>query len=111
MTKVFRIMVDLHRRSLDGDGVVHRALRCPRGIAVAVERLLLMNAFAPVAGDSVGCQPRLMLGAPLRAGAAHVVQLGPVAVANVHDQVTHDAGEVGNGLGRLAGKAGNCGPV
>jgi hypothetical protein len=39
--------------------------------------------------------PGLMLGAPFRAGATHVVQLGPVAVAHVHDQVVNDAGEVG----------------
>src|SRR6478736_5809850 len=70
-----------------------------------------MNAFAPVARHRVKSQPGLMLGAPFRAGAAHVVQFGPVAIADVHNQVVDDAGEVGDGLSRLAGKIGNCGPV
>ena len=39
-----------------------------------------------------------MLGAAFRAWAAHVVQLGPVTVAYVHNQVVNDAGEVGDGL-------------
>jgi hypothetical protein len=46
--------------------------------------------------------PRLMLGVPFRAGATHVVQPGPVAIAYVHNQVVSDAGEVGDRLGRLA---------
>jgi hypothetical protein len=37
----------------------------------------------------------LMLGAPFRAGTTHVVQLRPLAVAHVLDQVVNDAGEVG----------------
>jgi hypothetical protein len=36
-----------------------------------------------------------MLGAPFRAGATHVVQFWPVAVAHVLDQVVNDAREVG----------------
>lgn len=55
--------------------------------------------------------PRLMLGAPFRAGATHVVQLGPVAIAYVHNQVVCDAGELGDCLSRLASKARHCGPA
>src|SRR5882757_4927562 len=46
-------------------------------------------------GVRIESWPGLMLGAPSRARATHVVQLGPVAVAHVHDQVVNDAGEVG----------------
>ena len=45
-----------------------------------------------------------MLGAPFRAGATHVVQFGPVAIAYVKNQVVNDAGEVGDGLSGLVGK-------
>ena len=49
-------------------------------------------------------KPGLMLGAPFRPGTTHVVQLGPVAIAYVHNQVVNDAGEVGDRLSRLASK-------
>src|SRR5258705_6992052 len=49
--------------------------------------------------------------APFRAGSTHVVQLGPVAIAYVHNQVVNDAGEVGDGLSRLASKTRHCGPA
>ena len=52
-----------------------------------------------------------MLGAAFRAGAAHVVQLGPVAIAYVHNQVVNDAGEVGDDLSRPASKTRQCGPA
>ena len=45
-----------------------------------------------------------MLGTPFRAWATHVVQLGPVAIAHIHNQVVNDAGEVGDRLSRLASK-------
>jgi hypothetical protein len=45
-----------------------------------------------------------MLGAPFRSGATHVMQLGPVAVAHVHDQVVNDTDKVGGGPFRLASK-------
>src|SRR5262245_27433289 len=49
---------------------------------------------------------RPLLRVPFRAGAAHVVQLGPVAVADVESQVLNDAGEIGDCLGRVAGEHG-----
>jgi hypothetical protein len=55
--------------------------------------------------------PRLMLGAPFRARATHVVQLGPVAITHVYNQVVNDAGEVGDGLNRLASKTRLCEPA
>ena len=36
-----------------------------------------------------------MLGAPFRAGATHVVQLGPVAAEQVLHQAVNDVGEAG----------------
>ena len=54
-------------------------------------------------GDSWRCPSgdTAVLGAPFRAGATHVVQLGPVAVAYVHNQIVNDAGEVGDRLSRV----------
>ena len=49
-----------------------------------------------------------MLGAPFRAGAAHVVHFWPVAVAYVQDQVANDAGEVRDRLRRLTRKPNNA---
>jgi hypothetical protein len=45
-----------------------------------------------------------MLGVPFRAGATHVVQLGPVAVAYVHNQVVKETGEIEDFLNRLPNK-------
>ena len=45
--------------------------------------------------DQAGVKPGLMLGAPFRTGAAHVMQLGPITIAHVHNQVANDGGEVG----------------
>jgi hypothetical protein len=56
-------------------------------------------------------QLRLMLSAPFRARATHVVQLGPIAIAYVHNQVVNDAGKVGDCLSRLASKTRLCGPA
>jgi phosphoserine phosphatase len=53
--------------------------------------------------------PTLMLGAPFRAGATHVVQPGSIAVAHVHNQVVNDIGEVGDKLSRLTSKTRKCG--
>src|SRR5262249_9416243 len=56
--------------------------------------------------DQIDSLPaELMLCAPFGAGAAHVVQLGPVAIAYVQNQVVNDAGEVGDRLGGLVSKA------
>src|SRR3974390_1262079 len=55
--------------------------------------------------------PGLMPGAPSRAGAAHVVQLGPVAVVHVHHQVVNDAGEIGGRLANSARKTCQCGCI
>jgi hypothetical protein len=53
-------------------------------------------------GFRIEALPGLMLGAPFRAGATHVVLFGSVAVAYVRDQFVNDAGEVEGRLSRLA---------
>jgi hypothetical protein len=54
--------------------------------------------------------PRVMFG-PFRARATLLVQLGPVAIAYVHNHVVNDGGEVGDRLIRLASKTRHCGPA
>jgi len=94
-----------------GNDLADQACNCARAIAVPSELLLLTNALTPIAWGRIESWPRLMLSAPFRTGATHVVQFGPVAIAHVHNQVVNDAGEFGDCLGRLAGKTRHRGPA
>jgi hypothetical protein len=67
--------------------------------------------LVPSTGFRIDFQPRLMLGAPFRARATHVVQLGTVGIAYVHHQVVNDARKVGDCPSRFASKARHCGPA
>src|SRR6516225_9528559 len=108
------------------------ACDCPRAIVLARERLLrthspsggtrppgmrfsrrktrstLANWRSPVRLrlSQSHAEDRPLLRVPFRAGTTHVVQLGPVAVADIEKQVLHDAGKVGDCLDRVVGKYG-----
>jgi hypothetical protein len=60
---------------------------------------------------SIAIWTKADLGAPFRARATHVVQLGPVAITHIYNQIVNDPGEVGDGLNRLASKTRLCEPA
>src|SRR3954469_14503369 len=54
LTKFFPTIICLRASFGHGDGLIDQVCRCPRAIAVAVERLLLTHAPAPIARGFAG---------------------------------------------------------